>query len=166
MIVCLVLEKEEPRLFFTVGFNLDFYCTSVDLFRFVELVELSDAAEIFCSQGTDVHQVNRLCAAELLSGFDIVVIRILQQLVLKGNAVNGCEECGMTAVVRPICINHADFGDGRVTLFADKVILTECDVVLVHSKTVILYKIGKFTLCQFAEAVECLNRVGNFVLCL
>ena len=38
----------------------------------------------------------------------------------------------MTAMVRPVCVNHLDFCDCRLTLFADEILLAEKNIALTY----------------------------------
>ena len=158
-----ILEEEEPRLFLAVDFNFDLNGTSVDLFGFVKLIQLARLLERLACERTDVHEIDGLGSAERLAGCDVFVVSLCKKLVFKGYAVNGGIEGGMTAVVRPIGVDHLDFGDRGVSAFGLEVVLAECNVAFVHSKTHIADHCGEAVLVEVNEAFKSCNLGGNLV---
>ena len=71
----------------------------------------------------------------------------------------------MTAVIRPIGIDHTNFGDRVITVFADKVVTTETNIVLVHCQTVLAYEICQALFVEYAKTIEHVNFGGNIVNC-
>ena len=61
----------------------------------------------------------------------------------------------MTAVIRPICVNHSDFGQRRIALFGiSEIAAAELNIVLVHCKTQILNHNFKLTVVHIDKAVN------------
>ena len=136
VVMCFVLEEEEPFLRSSVYLYIYLYRAGIDLLRFIKLIELALLFEITNCKGSNVHKANRLCSAKLLTGIDILLVCLLDEGILKGDAVNSCEKRCVTAMVRPVCIYHTDLGDGGVSLFGNEVFLTEGDIIKIHCKTV------------------------------
>ena len=143
MIVSFVLEKQQPRLTLAVRLDFDFYRAGIYLIRLIQLAKLPYAAQIFCSKRGYVHQVDGLGASEQPAGLNVVVIRPLKQRVLKADAVHSGQERRVSAVIRPICVYHAYFGNCRVTSFAAEIGAAEFGVVDIHCQTVFLHEFFK-----------------------
>ena len=163
MVVGLVLEKEEPGLFFAVDLDLDLDGAGVDLLGFVKLIQLARLLERLACERTDVHQIDGLGSAERLAGGDVFVVSLREKLVLEGYAVNGGIEGGVTAVVGPIGVDHLDLGDRGVSAFGFEIILAERDVALVHGKTHIADHSRKTVAVKVDEAVQGCNLGGDLV---
>ena len=80
------------------------------------------------------------------------------------NAVDdGVEGC-MAAVIGPVGVQHADLGDGGITLFfLPEILLTEGDVVRVHGKAVAADKFFQRRAVQRAEAGQCRDFGWNLI---
>ena len=165
MVVSFVLEEEKPILLLAVNGDLDLDCASVDLFALVKVTELTRGLEIFSGKSTDVHQRHGLGSAKLLADADIVIVCLLKELILEGYGVDLGEEGGVTAVVGPICIDHADLGDRGVAAFGLEVILTEGDVVDVHCEGVVGNERLKSRAVEGGEAFKDLYVSGNGIFC-
>ena len=73
---------------------------------------------------------------KLLAGFLIVLIHLLKQRIFKAGLVNDRVEGGVAAVVGPVGVQNAHFGDGRVAPFLPEIRLAAGQIVGVHRKTV------------------------------
>ena len=69
----------------------------------------------------------------------------------------------MTAVIGPVCINHFDFCDGRISVFALEISLTYFDVVQIHCQTLICYKLCQCSFVHFAETIQCCHGSRNVI---
>ena len=69
----------------------------------------------------------------------------------------------MAAVIRPVCINHSDFGHSGVAVLGLKIILTEFNIVRVHCKPVFTYKFGKPVIIKCGEPVKRCQRLRYIV---
>ena len=169
MVVRLVLEEEQPVLLFAVHRNFDLDGAGIDLLRFVQLLQHAALFQKFCGNGADVHEVDGLCSADLLTGGEIVLIRLLQKRILEGDGVNGCEECGMAAVIGPIGIDHSDLGERRIAPFPLEICLTERHVVGVHGEVILLHEVRKPFLVKLQKSRQRgdfgRNRMRNFQRC-
>lgn len=71
----------------------------------------------------------------------------------------------MTAVVRPVSVNHSDFGDSRVSVFrVAEIVLTELNVIEVHSETEFFYKSFKTCVIEHNEVFKFLNGCRDIVV--
>ena len=71
----------------------------------------------------------------------------------------------MPAVVAPVGINHADFGDRGITVFCvTEILLTECDVIEIHCQRIVIEERLSACLVECTEAVECFNGCGNGIV--
>ena len=166
MVVCFVLEEKEPVFVLAVNGHLYLYGTRVDLLGFVELVESAFLLEDLCRNGADVHEVLGLGSAERGSCGYIVVVSLLEELVLKAYLVNSRIEGRVSAVVRPVGIDHLDLGHSGTSALGLKVLLAECRVVGVHSEGVVLNECLKTCSVKIKEAVDGGNLGGYVVLSL
>ena len=164
--MCFVLEEQEPILFLSLNVDLYFYSTSIDLFRFVKLIELSVDFKIFNCNGCKIHKADRLRSAKLFANGEIFFVSFLKKLVLKLHAVDNSSERGMTAVVGPISVDHSDLGYCGISLLADKILLTEDDIVNIHCKSVFFYKVLKSRSVKSDKSVERLYLCGNIIFYL
>ncbi len=69
----------------------------------------------------------------------------------------------MTAMVGPVSINHFDFRNRRVALFAQEVILTDLNVVQIHRQPVFRNKRLQSRFVQTAETVQHSNLRRDFI---
>ena len=72
----------------------------------------------------------------------------------------------MTAMVGPVCVDHLNFRNSRITVFIYKVLLTELDVIKVHRKSLLCYKCTKSVLVKLYKAVKSCNACGDFIFSL
>ena len=90
----------------------------------------------------------------------VAVEGLLHHGVVDRHVIQDGAEGGVAAVVGPIGVDHADFGDGGVAVLIAEVLLAEGDVRLVHGKAALGNKGGKAGLVELAEAVEHLDGLG------
>ena len=73
----------------------------------------------------------------------------------------------MTAVIRPIGIDHADLSNGWSTFFGFfKVFLAEGNIAKVHCQTIVFDEVTKSLLIQVAESIQNCNISRNIVWCM
>ncbi len=99
MVVCLVLEQQEPWFALSVDLYVDLDGAGIDLFRNIELVKSAELPQISDSDRRQIHEAYRFGASEQLSGLDIVIIGILEDFIFKLYVVDDCPECRMSAVI-------------------------------------------------------------------
>ena len=66
-------------------------------------------------------------------------------------------------MVRPICIYHTDFSDGGILILADEILLTKSNIIIIHSKSVILNKFCKLIRIKLGKACEGFN-LGWYII--
>ena len=128
----LVLEKQQPGLRLAVGLHGDFHRAGVDLLAFVQLGEFSGIFQVFHRHGSQVHQANRLGAAQFPAGSQVILIGLFQQRVLKGGVVNNGIEGRMAAMVAPIGIEDAQFRFVGIAALGAEILHHLAQVVVVH----------------------------------
>ena len=67
-------------------------------------------------------------------------------------------------MVRPVCIEHFNLGDGRLSFFLRKIILTKFYIVKIHCKRVFVYKTFKSLIIERQKSVKRFNRFGNVII--
>ena len=96
----LVLEHEEPVLVLAVNVDLDADGACVDLFAFVEILQDTILLELFRSEGSDIHQAQRLVvSAKLVAVCLVFSVCICDVGGLDIRVVDDGAECGVAAVV-------------------------------------------------------------------
>ena len=154
----LVLEHEQPVLVVAVHECFHLNGAGVDLLGLVDILQVAALFEHLSGDGAHVHQRNRalgslFLAVDLHTGSHVAVKCILHHLVLELYVVDLGEEGGVAAVVRPVSIDHADLGDGRIALLGvAEVGLQELEVVKVHRKTHVVQQVRERTLVHVGEA--------------
>ncbi len=161
VVVGLVLEQEEPVLVLAVDVDGYAHGAGVDLLGLVEVLELAGLLEVLGADGAHVHEADGLLvAAELVADLHVAVEGGLDDLVVDRDVGEHGAEGGVTAVVGPIGIDHADLGDGRVAALVEEVLLAKRDVGLVHGKTALGDESRQLLVRELAEAVEHLDGLG------
>ena len=164
MIVGLVLEQQQPRLSDAVHGDVHLYRAGVDLLALVQLGQLPRGLQVLDGDGRQIHQADGLlAAAKGIPDFQIVLVGLLQQGVLKGHVVENGAEGGVAAVIGPVGVNHADFRDGGVAAFFPEIGLAEDDVVQIHGKAVVSDKVRQLVTAQFREAGQGRHLRGDVV---
>ena len=164
VVVGFVLKEKEPVLLAVVGVHLDLHRAGVDLLGLVQVGHLPLLFQVLGHNGADVHEVHRLGAAQALAGVQIVLIGLLEDGTLELHGVNGGQEGGVAAVVRPIGVDHPQLGDGGVPVLGAEVIPAETQVIQVHGQAVVGHHGGQAVLVQLPEAVEGGHRLGDSVV--
>ena len=164
MVVCFIFEQQQPFLCFAFHINVDFYSTSIDFFGFIQTIQFAFFFQQFCSDSANIHQVDGFCSADGFSGCQVFIVSILQQFVFKLDAVDGCIECCMTAMIGPVCIDHFDFCDGRISVFTQEVVLAYFDIIQIHRQAHIFHHSIQTCFIQFDEAFQCCYFCGDFIL--
>ena len=71
----------------------------------------------------------------------------------------------MTAVVGPVCIHDANFGDGGISVFlVTEIGLQEFQIVQIHRKAQLLQQFGKARFIQGNKAVHSGNGLRRCIL--
>ena len=137
VVVGLVLEEQEPVFLAAVRIHFDFHGAGVDLLGLVQFAQFALLFQELGHDGADVHEVDGLGAVELFPSGQIVLIGLLEDGAGKLHAVDGGEEGGVAAVVRPIGVDDPQLGHGGVPVLGLEVVPAEAQVVHVHGQAVI-----------------------------
>ena len=157
VVVSFVFEHQQPFFLFAVDVHIDFYAASVDFFAFIKALELACAFEIFCTDCCKVHQCygTVTCRVQFVFDFKIFFPACLNVFIFDNYVLQLCHKCCMTAVVRPVCIDHLDFCESWVSFFCVlEVVVAECQVVCIHCKPVFFYETFKISFCHINKAFK------------
>ena len=124
MVVGLILEIYQPFLCLSVDFHRHHNAAGVNLFRFLLILQFSFLFQLFHRHQRQIHQadkfilpslvhilpVRQIAAVGVLHGFLVISL-------IKGNILKLCGKRGMTAVVRPVGIQHPDLGHAGIPFF-------------------------------------------------
>ena len=152
MVVRLVLEQKQPVLVAPVVADGHFNRAGIDFLGLVQLLQLTCGTQIFSRQRGDVHQIAGLCTSQSAPGFLVGIPRRRKARILKLHPVNGREEGRMPAMIRPVCVDHAYFGNGRVALFRAEIVTAEPDIVQIHCQPARRDKVSQRGIFHVAEA--------------
>ncbi len=170
MVVGLVLEHQQPVLLLAVDGGCDMDGAGIDLFALVQLGEHSPLLQRLSADGGNVHQgLGTLCsllfAIDLHTGSQVPLVSGLHGFVMDLDVIQVGGEGGMAAMVGPVGVHHADFGDGGVTvLFAGEVVLQELQIVQVHSQAQGVQQFSQSLLVHGNEAFHGGNGLGCGIL--
>ena len=165
MIVSLILEEQQPRFFLAVDLNIDHHGARVDLFGLVKLVEFALSLQMLYRYRRDIHQRDSLVPSELSSDIEIVLVGLLEQWVFKGYTVDHSIECSVPAVIRPVCVDHPEFGDSRVpVLCVAEILHAHSQIRLVHRKTHRSDAASHLGFCHVVESLEHLHLCRDLVM--
>ena len=140
VVVGLVLEHEEPVLLLAVDLGGDVDGAGVDLLALVQLGEQTPLLQHLARDGGDIHEGLRtlsglLLAVHLNAVLQITLVSLGHGGVVNGDVINVGREGGVTAVVRPVGVHHADLGDGGISLLlVAEVGLQELQIVQIHGQ--------------------------------
>ena len=137
VVMCLILEHEQPVLSLAVVIHGDLHRAGVDLLALVQVGEDARPAQFLGADGGKIHQGHRLVLAGMdsLAQFQIVLVFLGNVVTADLHIVDLGGKGGMPAVIRPVGVDHLHFGDGGVTVLGiPEVGLTAECVVQIHGK--------------------------------
>ena len=154
-----VLEQVQPILVLAVHVHLALHRAGVDFLGLVQTGEDALGLQPLRADGAHVHKAHGLgVAAQFVAHVQVLLVRGLHALVIDGNVRHFRAERGVAAVVRPVRIDHLDFGDGGATTFALEVLLAKRQVSLVHGQLALVDEALQLVGGKVKEAVEHLDR--------
>ena len=112
----------------------------------IQLLQIPLGLEGLRADDRHIHEGDGLIPApgvELVPQGKVTAAAFFEEAVRGFHPINLGEEGGVAAMIRPIGVDHADFGDGGVPAFGiPEVSLAEGQVVNIHGKAVIGHKTG------------------------
>ena len=154
MVVGLVLEQQQPGLGSAVHVHLQLHRASVDLRRFVHVLQDALLLQIAGGHGGHVHHIYGLCAAGLLAGGQIAFPGRGRVGVQQLDAIDGGVEGGMAAVIGPVGVQHSQLGHAGVPLLTGEIVAAAAQVGQVHGQTVFADVGGQLGVVRFAESFK------------
>ena len=163
MVVCLVLELQQPFLCLAVHIHVHVDAAGVVLLADFHIVEQTFLFQIFRSYGSQVHKIQSLVlSAEFLAYFQIqiqsTVEFFFQERILDFDILKFRCECSMTAMIAPICIQNPEFGLVRVTAFRLEIIHDFPEVIGIHGQSHLPAIRSEFFFLHGSEAFQYLHR--------
>ena len=169
MVVCLVLELEQPFLLLSVHVDVDVDAAGVVLLALLEVVELAMGAQPAGSDGRQLHQTEALMLpAELLAHAVEHLEGILEltahERIIHGDLLDLGGKCRVTAVVAPIGVKDTELGLEGIAAFALEILHDLSQVVVAHRQSVLLAESVVLRLGHRGEAAEVLKRLDVSLL--
>ncbi len=161
----LVFEHEQPVLQVSVNVNLDLYGAGVDLLGFVKVFQNTVLFKLFSGDRGNVHKGDGFAApAKLFADVKVLLIGFSDVVGVDNRVVNGSQERGVAAVIRPVGVYHSYFGNGGVPLFGIlKILLAELYIVQIHCKSVFVDKACELRFFKIDKVCKRLHRCGDIV---
>ena len=161
VVMSFVLKEKKPVFIMTVDVNLYLNGAGIYLFGLIQSRKDTAVAQIFGADGSHIPKRDgSVFSAEFVAQgkvflkgrpYDGIVYLYARDAGVKG---------GVPAVIRPVGVNHADFGNGWVAVFLAKIVLAKCKVRCVHSKAVCGEKIFEPRFVQLTKVVQNLDIGG------
>ena len=159
-----VFEHYQPLFRFAIDFDRHNDGAGINLFGLVKVSQLAFLAQLLHADNSNIHERYRalsILAVNLVTSSHIFVISLLYRLSINaGNNIyvlNLRHEGGMTAVVRPIGIQHTDFGNGRLAMLFIEIFLAPEQILQAHSQAHGLTQSLCFCLAHGQETGNSLN---------
>ena len=166
MVVRFVFKQQQPRLVHAVVIHADSYAASVDFIRLIEILQNALFFQVLAANGAEIHQAHGLIFARvnIRTQLQIIFVGRFDDRIADIDIIQNGAERGMTAMVGPIGVNHADFGNGRVALLRAEILLAECNVALVHRQSQPGNQLAQCRRGQLAKAFQRCHFGGYGVL--
>ena len=163
--MCLILEEYKPLLFLSINLNRNNNGACIDLIGLLHIIQFAGFLELTHCEKCNIHQRNKLVVSSgkhLLMCCIIFLISLLDRLLvitlIKRNILKLCKKCGMTAVVRPICIQNTDLCHGRISfLLPCKILLDMKEILECHCQIQRIIQFLKLILRHALESVKNCN---------
>ena len=160
MVVGLVLVHDEPFLLFAVHISGDGDGAGIDFVRSVQIIQLAEAFQFTCADGGYVHEAERLIlptkilAKRFISGIG-VHDRLRERRQLEFDFVDGRMERRMAAVIRPVGVDDADFGEGRIAfLLIAEILLAEGEIFCGHGHAEFFHHVLNLLFRELTETIN------------
>ena len=162
----LILKENKPLFFLrsaaVIHFDGDNDRAGIVFVGFLHVRELSVRLEFLHADQGDLHQARELvrtAAVEFLPGVHVALVTRLHGntviAVVKCDIQDLCRESRVTAVIRPVCIQHADLRDrGIPVLRICKIILDELEIRKGHCQSEAVIQVLERMIIHSCEAVH------------
>ena len=174
VVVGLIFKIDQPGLFLAVHIDRNNNRAGIDLVGLLLVLELALLLQLLRAEKGHVHERDIFVGAALV---ELVVVRkillegILDRLPVVAIAerdILQLREVGrVTAVVGPVCIEHADLGDRRITvLIICKIVLDEFKVLKCHRQVELCVELHQRTIFHVLEAFHRLDGIRLLIIFL
>ena len=165
MIVCLVLEVDEPLFFFSIYVYRNNDTAGIDLVGFFLVSQFSFGFKFFHCHKSKIHQADKFVVTAFIENFSVSKIFFVcfydwffVVTFIKLHVCEFCREGCVTAVIGPVGIEYTDLCHGRITFFfVFEVVLDMLEIFECHCK--IQGVIQGFEIClrHFFKSVKDFN---------
>ena len=153
-----ILEHEQPVFISAIHIHSDPDGAGIDFFGFIKILQLAGLLEILGTDGTKIHQGNRLgCTAgiDFLTHIQVDIIGFLHIVRLHSDIFQMRIEGSMAAVVAPVGIDDHDLGNGRITMsLIPEIILQKSNIRQVHGQAMFFTERFQAGFIQFIETFQ------------
>ena len=165
MVVCLILEVDQPLFFFSIHVHRYHDTAGIDLIRLFLICKLAFCFQFLHCHKCKIHQADKLIVTALihvLMGIQIFFVcffdRSLIITFIKLHAGKLCGESSMTAMIRPVGIQNTDLCHGRIAfLFIPEIILDMLEVLECHGEVQRSVQLLQISLSHILESVKNLH---------
>ena len=162
MVVCLILEVDQPLFFLSVYIDRNNDTAGIDLIRLFLILQFALCFELFHRHQCQIHQADKFVISSFVENLSVSQIFFIcfydWLFVVTLVKFYICQLCGegcMAAVVRPVSIQYTHLCHRRVTLlFSLKVILNVLKIFECHSQIQRTVQFFKLILRHILEAVK------------
>ncbi len=167
MVMGLVFEIDEPLLFFSIDIDRYDDAACVDLVGLLLILQLALFLELLRTHQCHIHQADKFIRTSLVDLVVILAVLLICALdgifviaVTEKHAGQLCLERRMTAVIRPVGIQYADFRHRRISvLFIAEIIADEHKILIRHGQIQGIIQLFKFCRLHLRKAVKDLHIV-------
>ena len=169
VIMGFVFEHQQPVLLLAINRSGNMYGAGVYFLAFVKLRQQAALFKHLCAYGSNVHKRLRafcglLRAVNLNAGGNVSLICGPNSRVVNLHMVYVGGECRVAAMVGPVGIHHADFGDCGVTmLIIAEIALQILQIVQIHCKPQFIAQRIKRRTVHGNKALYCADGGGDII---
>ena len=136
VVVRFVFKQQQPRLLNAVGIDLYLHGAGIDFVRLVKIAQFAAFFKCLCRNAGNIHEAYGLFVPDAFAKSKVIFEFAPNAFILEFNIrqmrVEGC----MAAMIRPICVDNAEFGQRRLTIFCFKIDFKALRIRLIHCKPV------------------------------
>ena len=142
MVMCLILEVDQPFFFLAVYVYRNYDTASIDLIGFFLIRKFAFCFEFLHCHKSKIHQADKFVFAAFVKFFSVSKIfiigiydRCLVITFVEFYVCQFCGECCVTAVVGPVGIQYTDLCHGWITfLFSVEIMLDMLEILECHGQ--------------------------------